>query len=88
MTAGLSQADKVVRIPVRPEERDSHTVAYLRCPECRLTAPATAYYLRGDQCPRCLTPMEPADKFRDTPAHAAAVAAVSRETAANAAQPG
>jgi len=43
-------------------------VAYLRCPECRLTAPATAYYLRGDECPRCLTPMVPVDRFRDVPA--------------------
>jgi hypothetical protein len=40
-------------------------VAYLRCPACRLTAPATAYFLRGDECPRCLTPMEPADRFRE-----------------------
>jgi hypothetical protein len=50
-------------------------MAYLRCPECRLTAPATAYYLRGDQCPRCLTPMEPAARFRDVPAAVAVVAA-------------
>ena len=63
-------------------------MAYLRCPECRLTVPATAYYLRGDQCPRCLTMMQPAEKFRDTPVHAAAAAAVSGEAAANAAQPG
>ncbi len=34
-------------------------MAYLQCPECRLTVAATAYYLRGDQCPRCLTSMEP-----------------------------
>ncbi len=34
-------------------------MAYLQCPECRLTVPASAYYLRGDQCPRCLTSMEP-----------------------------
>jgi hypothetical protein len=61
-------------------------VAYLRCPECRLTAPATAYYLRGDQCPRCLTTMEPADKFRDGPVRrAAAAAAVSGEAAVSAA---
>jgi hypothetical protein len=40
-------------------------VAYLRCPACRLTAPAAAYYLRGDQCPRCLTQMEPAEHFRE-----------------------
>jgi hypothetical protein len=60
-------------------------VAYLRCPECRLTAPATAYYLRGDQCPRCLTAMEPADRFRDTPGGATVRAAVNGEAAANAA---
>jgi hypothetical protein len=59
----------------------------MRCPECRLTAPATAYYLRGDQCPRCLTPMESVDRFRDAPARAAAAvageaAAVSAATAA------
>ena len=47
-------------------------MAYLRCPECRLTAPATAYYLRGDECPRCLTTMEPVDRFRDAPSAAAA----------------
>jgi CxxC motif-containing protein len=34
-------------------------VSHLRCPECRLTVPAAAYYLRGDQCPRCMTSMEP-----------------------------
>jgi hypothetical protein len=33
-----------------------------------LTAPATAYYLRGDECPRCLTPMVRAERFRDVPA--------------------
>ena len=57
-------------------------MAYLRCPECRLTAPATAYYLRGDQCPRCLTAMEPVDRFRDAPVRAAAAAAVAGEAAA------
>jgi hypothetical protein len=66
-------------------------VAYLRCPECRLTAPATAYFLRGDQCPRCLTTMEPADRFRDAPARAAAAmsrdAAVDGATAAGAQAP-
>jgi hypothetical protein len=40
-----------------------------------LTAPATAYYLRGDQCPRCLTTMEPVERFRDVPATAAKDAA-------------
>jgi hypothetical protein len=34
-------------------------VSHLQCPECRLTVPAAAYYLRGDQCPRCLTSMLP-----------------------------
>jgi hypothetical protein len=38
-------------------------VSYLQCPECRLTVPAAAYYLRGDECPRCLTKMEPAASF-------------------------
>jgi hypothetical protein len=59
---------------------------YLRCPECRLTAPATAYYLRGDQCPRCLTPMEPSERFRDAPARAAAAAAIGGEAAVAAAR--
>ena len=36
---------------------------YLQCPECRLTVPAMAYYLRGDECPRCLTAMEPRERF-------------------------
>jgi hypothetical protein len=39
-------------------------MAYMQCPECKLTVPATATYLRGDQCPRCLTSMEPRDRFR------------------------
>ncbi len=34
-------------------------MAFLQCPECRLTVPASAYYLRGDECPRCLTNMVP-----------------------------
>jgi hypothetical protein len=38
-------------------------VSYLQCPECRLTVPAAAYYLRGDECPRCLTAMEPLARF-------------------------
>jgi hypothetical protein len=29
-----------------------------------LTVPATAYYLRGDTCPRCLTTMEPRERLR------------------------
>jgi hypothetical protein len=40
---------------------------YLQCPECRLTVPASAYYLRGDQCPRCLTQMEQQPTFRSRP---------------------
>ena len=39
-------------------------MAYMQCPECKLTVPATATYLRGDQCPRCLTTMERRDTFR------------------------
>jgi hypothetical protein len=39
-------------------------MAYMQCPECKLTVPATATYMRGDQCPRCLTTMEPRDRFR------------------------
>jgi hypothetical protein len=54
-------------------------MTYLRCPECRLTARASAYYLRGDTCPRCLTTMEPAERFRDAPKRASSVAAASRE---------
>jgi len=42
-------------------------MAYMQCPECKLTVPATATYLRGDQCPRCLTTMEPRDRFRSAP---------------------
>jgi uncharacterized paraquat-inducible protein A len=51
-------------------------VSYLQCPECRLTVPALAYYLRGDECPRCMTtmtPTAPAERFgRDAPAVAPA----------------
>jgi hypothetical protein len=39
-------------------------VSHLRCPECRLTVPAAAYYLRGDQCPRCMTSMQPYSRPR------------------------
>jgi hypothetical protein len=52
-------------------------MAYLRCPECRLTAHASAYFIHGDRCPRCLTEMEPADRFRDASTVAAATAAIS-----------
>ena len=47
------------------DEGTENGLAYLRCPECRLTVPATAYYLRGDQCPRCMTVMEPTERFRE-----------------------
>jgi hypothetical protein len=39
-------------------------LSYLQCPQCRLTVPAAAYYLRGDDCPRCLSPMEKRANFR------------------------
>ena len=48
-------------------------MAYLQCPDCRLTVPAAAYYLRGDQCPRCLTAMEKRERFRADPASAGVV---------------
>ena len=47
-----------------PRSRRDFLMAYMQCPECKLTVPATATYLRGDQCPRCLTTMEPRDRFR------------------------
>jgi hypothetical protein len=50
-----------------PSPRREVAVSYLQCPECRLTVPASAYYLRGDTCPRCLTPMEPRERLRATP---------------------
>ena len=57
---------------------DSLPMAFLRCPDCRLTARATAYYIHGDRCPRCLTLMEPAERFRDAaPAAAATLAATN-----------
>jgi hypothetical protein len=58
-------------------------MAYLQCPDCRLTVPAAAYYLRGDQCPRCLTAMEKRDRFRPDPA-AAKPAASTLVTASDA----
>jgi hypothetical protein len=66
----------VYTLRVRPKG-GLRNLAYMRCPECRLTAPATAYYLRGDECPRCLTPMESVDRFRDASSRAAAAAAVA-----------
>ena len=59
-------------------------MAYMQCPECKLTVPATATYLRGDQCPRCLTTMEPRDRFR---APALVGAAVERPAPPAAAPP-
>jgi hypothetical protein len=50
-------------------------MAFLQCPECRLTVPASAYYLRGDECPRCLTTMEPRERFQREPRIAPGVAA-------------
>jgi hypothetical protein len=54
---------------------------YMQCPDCKLTAPAAATYLRGDRCPRCMTTMEPRERFRpeairsvvETPGRLAAV---------------
>jgi hypothetical protein len=58
-------------------------MAYLRCPDCRLTVHATAYFMHGDRCPRCLTTMEPAERFRDAPAEPSmAVVAGSQSAAA------
>ena len=53
-------------------------MAFLQCPECRLTVPASAYYLRGDECPRCLETMEPCERFRREPAADAASAGDAR----------
>jgi hypothetical protein len=53
-------------------------MAYMQCPECKLTVPATATYLHGDQCPRCLTTMESRDSFRP----AAPLAATPEQRAA------
>ncbi len=39
-------------------------MSFLQCPECRLTVSAAAYYLRGDQCPRCMTTMDKRPTFR------------------------
>jgi hypothetical protein len=51
---------------------------YLQCPECKLTVPAKAYYLRGDECPRCLTTMEPCDRFSRADAPHPAIASGKR----------
>jgi hypothetical protein len=65
-------------------------MAYLRCPDCRLTAHATAYYIQGDRCPRCLTVMEPVERFRDargTAASAVMTAAAEDASGRPAARP-
>ena len=38
-------------------------MAYMQCPECKLTVPATATYCAAINAP-CLTTMEPRDRFR------------------------
>lgn len=62
-------------------------MAFLQCPDCRLTVLASAYYLRGDECPRCLTTMDPCERFRREPRAdaAAATAALGASAAARAA---
>ena len=55
-------------------------MAYMQCPECKLTVPATATYLSGDRCPRCLTTMEPRERFREV----APVVAAAEQPAARA----
>jgi hypothetical protein len=58
-------------------------VSYLQCPECRLTVRSTAYFLRGDECPRCMTVMEKRTTFRSTgsPAGAPVATKVTPATA-------
>jgi hypothetical protein len=56
-------------------------MAYLRCPDCRLTARASACYVHGDRCPRCLTMMEPVERFRDTSPAKAAILAATEDAA-------
>jgi hypothetical protein len=62
-------------------------MAFLQCPDCRLTVPASAYYLRGDVCPRCLTTLEPCERFGREPRGDAAAgrAALDPDDAASAA---
>ena len=64
-------------------------MSYLQCPECRLTVPAAAYYLRGDECPRCLSSMEKRASFRREAAMPRTVALVppAADGAAAPAQP-
>lgn len=42
-------------------------MSYLQCPECRLTVAVSVFYLRGDQCPRCMTTMEERSSLRPEP---------------------
>ena len=42
-------------------------MSFLQCPQCHLTVVASAYYLRGDICPRCRTQMEPYDRQQRPP---------------------
>jgi hypothetical protein len=63
------------------DEERVNSMAYLQCPDCRLTVPAASYYLRGDQCPRCLTAMEKRERFRGESASAGAVAAATEPSA-------
>ena len=58
------ESDKPVMVRGRPPSVSEDPMAFMQCPECKLTVPATATYLRGDQCPRCMTTMEPRDRFR------------------------
>ena len=53
-------------------------MSYMQCPDCKLTAPALATYLRGDECPRCATSMLPRKRIRDV----APVADVAEQPAA------
>ena len=60
-------------------------MSYLQCPECQLTVPSAAYFLRGDECPRCMTAMEKRPTFR--PAAAPVTAAVTASVVPAPAEP-
>jgi hypothetical protein len=62
-------------------------VSHLQCPDCRLTVPAAAYYLRGDLCPRCLTSMVPFERTRLAVSRAPAVAPIPPQPAPASAPP-